>query len=362
MKDANIRIVRPMSTLAVCIASLTITCAALAAPVTVTVTVTTAGGAPIADAPIEVGSDTEADFGFTDESGIVTFTIELSPDDPDIIARLWSGAYHSDLTAKERILAQQRYTEIPKDHHFEPRYFAQTTPGQTEYQIDIVAQPSIEITGRLINTQGVSLPDDYFAIAVRDSAWFGEFLNTEGIFTVHGVRRGATAELLTATGEGIETHSIVISEENTQQNIDIGNITIEYHDLQVPMDMNIMNYDSLYDAAGVALWDHVSLIRSDSQALLTFPVKPPEGEVVAKVAEIQTDVPRTTSGTYYIAPGPIAAPTALALLDAIRAGDHAALDAAGVPKFTAVQGQTTHFTLDAAQARDAILAATRQAP
>lgn len=344
-----------------CAVLLSATISASAAPVTVTVNVATSAGIPIVNAPIQVYSDAAVVFGFTDVAGIVMFTIELDPSDPDIVARLWNGAFHLNLSPEERELAYEQFEQLPELYHFLPYYFAQAVPDQTQYQINMIAQPAVQVTGRLVDNQGLPLAGNFFAIGVRDSAWFGEFFDANGVFTARGISQGAGAEIALVL-KGPETQLIQLSAVQTMQDIALGDIVVQLHERPIPLNMSITNFEDLYDPGDIALWTMISLIRDDAQVLLTFPVKPPDGQVVAEVVAIQTDVPRTTEGVYYIVPGPIAAPTALALLDAIRAGQLAALDAAGVPKFTAVAGQTTQFTFDATLARNAILAATGQAP
>ncbi len=346
--------VRSFSVLIACLGA-----SACAAPVTVSVSVETPAGAPIADAPVQVYSDDGAAFGLTSANGTVTLTIELEPGDPDIVARLWDGSFHLDLSPDDRALAVSQFDLLRQTYHFAPHYFAQTDPAETQYQIEIEASPAIEATGRLVDDQGVPIPDASFGIGARGGQWFGVFRDAAGVFTMHGIRQGTSTELVVAM-RGPQSFSIPLTAQQTAQNVDLGDVVVQRVDRPVELDMTLTNADDLYDPGDIALWTQVSLIRSDAQVVLTFPVRPPNGEVVADIVQVQTDVPRTTEGVYYLVPGPVTSPTAFALLDALRAGQQAQLDAAGVPKITAVAGQTTQLVLEGAQARSAVLAATAQ--
>lgn len=333
-----------------------------ATEITVTVSVTAPDGEPIEGAPILVYTDADGGFGFTDDTGAVSYTLDRESDEALITARLWDGTYQDGLSVDERELALERYEALPKMYRFESHYLTQIQPGQTEYQINMTSQLCVEATGRLVDAQGEPITDEFFFVTVRDGAWYDVFQDTNGVFIAHGIPMGRSSEL-GVSRKGPESHRIQHTADQTSANFDLDDVIVQQHERLVTLDMTVTNSEGVRDLGGALdLGTMVSLIRADAEVLLTFPVKPPEGEVVAEVVQIQTDVPRVTEGEYYVTPGPINSPTAFALLDALRADEHDALDAAGVPRFTALEGQTVEFTLDAAAAQASIQAATSESP
>lgn len=333
----------------------------LASPVSVTVRVTTAAGDPIPDAPIEVYSDIDVGFGFTDASGTCEFALGLDSTETELVARLWNGYRHLTLTPEERDLADLRYEELLAAYYISPFYLFEANEGQSDYQVEIVAKPAVKATGRLVDEEGAPIADDVLVMAVRGGAWFGIFTDSNGEFEVHGIERGVTGEIQIGI-EGPEMKFIALSAAQAARDFGLGDVIIKRHERPVPLEMPVINAADLVEPSGVTLEYQVTLIRNDGLVVLTFPVDPSVAMAVAEEVAVQTDVPRTTNGTYYVTPGPVNSATGQALLDAVRAGQLAQLDAAGVPKLTAVVGETTQFTLDARQARDAIRTATSQTP
>ena len=99
-------------------------------------------------------------------------------------------------------------------------------------------------------------------------------------------------------------------------------------------------------------------INADGSIILAYPVTSTGTAVKDHTTAGTLELPRIPAGTYYISPGNFGHPIQLKLLDKIRAGELADLDAHNVPKVTAPG--TVAF--DVAQARDAILAAAGGSP
>ena len=115
------------------------------------------------------------------------------------------------------------------------------------------------------------------------------------------------------------------------------------------------NRDEFYDATDDDLGAGVSLINSDGGIVYCFPLNR-----LGRAATFSRSTPlggetRVPAGAYYIAPGIVGQGLAVALLDAIRDGRQAALDAAGVPQIQAMPGQTASISFDGRAARDAIV-------
>ena len=154
---------------------------------------------------------------------------------------------------------------------------------------------------------------------------------------------------------GSEYWDFPISAAQTLVNSDVGTLTVTRHPKTSRAVLKFTNYVGLVDTDMEVLSEGMTLIRTDG-TILTFAALKDEGQAYAPVREggvpLQPiDIP---AGDYYVAPGLFAAGTAVRLLDRVRAGEQAVLDAAGVPKFTAVEGQTANFSFDARAAYTAI--------
>jgi hypothetical protein len=331
-----------------------------AAPVSVTVTVKTDSGSPLSQVPVEAASDTDGGLQFTDTTGATTFSIEIEPGNSDIIVRLWNGKYHNELSDNDKILADAQYTLLREQYHFMPSYVLPTVPGQTLYQYEITASPSVHISGRFVDADSQPILDPFFQLTIQGGLYFDTFFDGNGTFTMKGVKKGAAVSLFLKR-EGPQIYVLPLTASQTQNNIVLGDIIVSPAQRDVPLDMTVINGADLRDEHDVRLWTAVTLIRSDAQVVLSFTIQAPNGNVIERLPT-GLSLPSTTTGIYYIVPGsPLGGP-AIKLLDILRAGQIGRLDLAGVPAINAVAGQTTQFTLDAAQARDAILQAAGRVP
>jgi len=326
----------------------------LASGVTVNVSVTTDAGVPLANAPVAVRSPSDAQFAFTDGAGKAAVTLNILPTDDQINAYLYKGT-RFDMTPEQRILAAEKYADYTRTFSFQTEYAVDIVPGRAQYDIAMIGHDAIAVTCRVTNQP--QFPTQVTA-EVRGVASVGMFPPGEP-FTLHGVRKGAAAELFFGM-EGAVIHSVRLSAQQTLADIDLGDVAIPSPAGTAVVDLTAENFLNQWTRGGMEpLGRYVTLIRADGGLILAYPINRSNGKVVADVDTVQPMVPPSLPpGTYYISPGIFGGRLQLRLLDALRAGQQAALDAHNVPKVTAVADQTVTLTFDAAQARDNIMAAT----
>jgi hypothetical protein len=333
--------------------------------VTMTITVRTEAGAPLENVPLEMHSPTQARFGFTGADGVLTTPLEVTEGDDAIDVWLHPG-FRYDPTLIDVDLAEQMYMLYREQYYFRSRYHTQILTGQDSYSISITAHPIVHVTGSVIppGPQEQWFPDSVF-FDIRDGLWIGT-VDPVNEFSIP-VRRSADTELFISMDDSPRQHIATLTAAQTVNDVNLGQITIPPLQTDASTQITMQNAQDQWAPGVIPLWRGVTLISDDGSVFLSYPARPDDGFVVGNPdSAVEPDLPpQLPAGVYYVAPGftvNVDLSIHMRLLDAIRDGQLAQLDAAGVPKFTAIAGQTTQFTFDAAQARDAILAATGQGP
>lgn len=95
--------------------------------ITCTVAVTTGSGQPLAQAPIEVATESCAAFGFTDAGGHYTAELNPEPTDKELKARMWDGVGHS-LSIESVAMAAQKYKAYREQYSFRLEFFCRSSP------------------------------------------------------------------------------------------------------------------------------------------------------------------------------------------------------------------------------------------
>jgi hypothetical protein len=334
--------------------------------VTVSITVQTEAELPLENVPLEANSPTENRFGFTGIDGVLTTPLEITEGDDFIGVWLHSG-FRYESTEIDVALADEMYRLYREQYFFRKWYFIPVVPGQNAYSLTITAHPIIHLTGNVLppGPQEQWYPNSVF-IEIRDGLWF-RTVDPVNEFTIP-VRQGADTELFISIDDSPRLYSVPLTTAQTINDVNIGQIVIPALQTDATAQIIMQNGKGEWFPGGVGpLWLGITLISDDGSIILSYLARHDDGYVVgnpdsAVDPNMPPDLP---AATYYVAPGVVSSSDHnihMLLLDAIRAGQLAQLDAAGVPKFTAIAGQTTNFTFDAAQARDAILAATGQGP
>jgi len=321
--------------------------------ITVTVSVQTEDGTPIARAPVKSVTRSDAAFAWTDASGNATMVLNVPPSDTLIGASL-SGGYYFDMPRQEWFEAVAREDQLTALHYFQPDVFQSIAQGVDTYSVTVVGRPAVTVTGIVRDDTEEAKDRD---VLVRNSRW-GKPIPAGDPFVAKGVRRGAPAEIFVHMGYSPQVHSIFLTPAQTTTDFNLGEVFLINAPRTVPIDVTLTNRQGLFGPDLVTLQDAVALVRSDAAVVLSFQVHSATGKIADRIdpAPAPPVLPNVPPGVYYIAPGHLGAAVSLGLLDAVRAGRQADLDAAGVPKFTAAEGQPVTLQVDARAARDAIMA------
>lgn len=335
----------------VCVSMLTATSAcADPRPVTVTITASDPDGNPIPDMPLQCLTNAGAAFGITDVNGQLVLVLSAQQDEQQLITQLWDGAMYSTLTISERILSEKRFDELRNQYCFKHVYLTPLVAGIDQYSVLIQADPAIRIRGRLVGAQGEPIAGAIGAAYAIAYDSVGEA--DEGVFEFGGLRKGAAASLLAQYST--QVHFIKLSAAQTIQDLDIGDIVLVDAAADAAARVTMQNKSDLFDSTGVGIALAVSFISTDGSLVFGFPADL-EGNVLRELLYVPPRLPLLPPGEYYAVPGLISSQSGMALYLSIREGRQALLDAAGVPKFTAISGQEVSLTIDARAAYEAVV-------
>lgn len=332
-----------------------ISACAYAEQVQVTVEVVTSDGTPITDAPVLVHTLADMDFGFTSAQGQLQVTTTLAKDNRTVVARIWDGSRINLPTWEEQDFASQREKAL-KQQYFLPLTVEASVPeNQSACTVQILAWPAVTIHGRFVDAAGVPLTE-WFVSARGGASGAGSWPNeVEGPFALGGVRRNAETELWANT-DSSQVHIYPLSLEQTQADSNLGDLVLSDVDAPIQTNILLVNYAELLGPGELPWYRTVTAIRSDGQVIYCFSIGFDGRAVETRTAEPEDGVGgRLAPGVYYLAPGLFGAEMHWLLLDAIREDRLDELNAAGVPRITAVEGEVAAATVDMRAARDAIM-------
>lgn len=334
--------------------------------VAVDITVRDEAGQPLENVPLEILSSTKTRFGFTDADGALAMSVEITEGDEFICAWLHDG-FRYEYHEIDIVLAGEMYQSYREQYHFRKGYFIPVIPGQKTYSLNITAHDIVHVTGNVLPP---GLREQWFPKSVfidsRDGLWFG-VVDPVNEFEIP-VRRRADTELFISMDHSPRLHSVPLTAGQTIEDVNIGEFVVPPLRADATAQIIMQNAQGQWLPGGVGpLWLGVTLISEGGSIILGYLARHDDGFVVGNPdSAVDPDMPpELPAATYFVAPGVVSTrddSIHMLLLDAIRAGQFAQLEAAGVPKLTAIAGQTTEFTFDAAMARDAILTATEEKP
>ncbi len=321
-------------------------------PVTVNIAVRTQAGAPLQDVPLRCSANEDRGFGFTNAEGALTLIVNVRPDEPPLVVTVTDGRWFN-LTPDTKELARERSRALRTQYFINGSYLIPLTPTATDCSLEVIAQPAVTVRANL-GDGGPYRPFRSFLVRGGSS---GDDLDPSQPFVVPGVRQGAPTDIFVRMALRPQFHVLHFNATQTAQDINLGEIQLVDAPRTATVAVTMTNLTNLFDIDGALLWDHATLVSSDAQVILVFRVDQSSGTIVERLrAAPPLAMPLVPPGTFYVSPGMIDMPLPLALFDAVRAGRQADLDAAGVPKFTAIEGQQVTLQFDARAARDAIMA------
>jgi hypothetical protein len=320
--------------------------------VQLTITVKTSAGVGIPDAPMEAMSDVQSRFQMTDATGQATFTIVKVTDENTITVRLTHGGFTPLVPPELRATATQQYYAVRNAHAFKPCYLV-TLKGTSPFAADIVTKPAVTVSGRILDGGGQPRSS---ALAPRSSNTFYSIADSElGVFSLGGVTRGEPGELW-ISGDLTQAHVVPLTAEQLQTDLNIGDLIIADTIRDATLELQMSNTSAIVVPSKIDIQRELCLVATDDAELHTLGARD-DGEVfITDLANQPLTAIPIPAGTYYIVPGSFGRVSCFALLESIRAGRQALLDAAGVPKVTVTAGQTVSFEFDAQAALDAVMA------
>jgi hypothetical protein len=336
---------------AVCVSMLTATAAcADPRPITVTITASDPDGTPIPNMPLQCLTLVGAAFGITGLDGQVVLTLDANENETYLAIRLWDGRWHADLTIDQRILAEQRCEELRHMFSFKPMYTMRIESESDIYSFTLQPSSAVRVRGRLVNAQGEPVVG---AIGAAHAIAFDDVeVDDNGEFDFGGVRKGAKSLILAQSST--QVHFIEITAVQTSQNLDLGDVVVMDTPADAPVRVSLQNKADLFDSTGAAIDLSVTFISTNGTFVLGFPADL-EGNVLRELFYVPPRLPLLPPGEYYAIPGLISSQSGMALYLSIREGRQVLLDAAGVPKFTAISGQEVSLIIDARAAYEAVV-------
>jgi hypothetical protein len=319
-------------------------------PVTVTIKASDPDGNPISDMPLQCLTLVGAAFGITGLDGQVVLTLDAEENETYLAIRLWDGRWHKDLSIDQRILAEERCEALRHQYSLKPMYNMPIESGTNQYTLAIAADHAVRIRGRLVNAEGLPIAG---GIGSAHAIAFDDVEEAdEGHFDFGGVRKGAATLLLAQYTN--QVHLIEISATQTLVDHDLGDVVLTDAPADAPVRASLQNKADLFDSTGAAIDLYTTFISKDGNLVLGFPADL-EGHLLRELLYVPPRLPLLPPGEYYAVPGLIGSQSGMALYLSIREGRQALLDAAGVPKFTAISGQEVSLTIDARAAYEAVV-------
>lgn len=321
--------------------------------ITVSVTVETQQGQAIDQVPVQLITMKAAAFDFTDVTGQLSVQLDADQSETMLAARLWDGRWH-DITGSDRILADERYRELRNAYSFDLRYAVSMNDAQDTYAIALVAYPSVEVSGRLLDSQGQPVTGEVSVVGsvAYDRVWDED----AGVFEFGGVRQSSVAYVVCQRHDSAEIAIVQLTAIDTAQDYDMGDIVPPLvSSATAEIDVDMVNYVLLQDSNYTSLSSGVTLVAADASHVYHFPATL-EGQIIRERMHVPEELPLVEAGEYYVVPGAFGSRGAMALYLSVLDGRQAQLDSAGVPTITAVANQQTVLQFDAGQAYDDVVA------
>ncbi|MDQ7013675.1 MAG: hypothetical protein Q9O74_07220 [Planctomycetota bacterium] len=315
--------------------------------ISVTIAVTDETGTPVDGLVLTAFGDAEEVVaGITNAMGVVSLSL-TEPTEWQTLAVAIGPPMIETMSRDEYRALEVRRVEVLDDTYFIHRYEIPLLDGVAQYNLAITGSDAIRINGRVIAEGGPIRT----AVANLGALKWSPSDKSTGHFIVGGVRRGGFARLTLAMGGG-QLLFLELSDTETLQDVDVGDIVLLPLESDARLDLDVLNYEDL-DRRGRSAARYVSLIPENGSWALSLKIdESGRANVLARVGEDDLSIP---AGTYYVSPGPVGPdPVSTRLIQLVRDGV-VDLDAAGVPKLTVTAGQITTFQVDAPAAETAIM-------
>jgi hypothetical protein len=316
--------------------------------ITFTLTVETEAGDPVPQAPMRLFSASDVKFGLTDDNGELVVEMLAPAEATELRADLDAGMFLWD-GAEQKDLAIDRFTALRNQYSFEQTVYLPLTGDGPAYSGTVIAYDSVTVSGRLVDPLGMPVETGIAAPPHISSA----FCDEEGRFQLGGVRKGTPVTLIVA-GRYAQGHLYPVSAEQLAGDTDVGDIVVSDDERDATGVINVTDRSAEVVARdGTRIVNVVSLISEDGARLQGFSVSASGTAFYEYNNQKSTSLP-LVSGTWYVTMGGVGRIPWQMLLDALRDGRGAELEAAGVPKLVIQPGDDIDVTISALDAWNAL--------
>jgi hypothetical protein len=314
--------------------------------ITINVQLRKENGEAIAGVPIRAMLRGNGALSKTNASGDVSLVGEVDTSATSCLVCLTAKSPEQGVL--DQLNDRDRFDEVTTQSAFRQYYKVALIATEDTYLVQIVGYPAITVSGRFVDQAGGPLDCEVTRLDSPTSL----DADTDGLFSVGGVRRSTATELLCQSPNDGSYKAVQLSASQTLADIQLGDVVIPPLGGTVSIQVTMTNRDNLVRNLS-AKRAFVSFVSSDGQVIAEYPL---DSDGLAKPWAEETGLPQLPPGTYYVVPGPVQPNrTGAKLIGLIRSHRQIELDAAGAVKLIASTGSTTVLTFDAVAAETAIL-------
>ena len=330
-------------------------------PVSVTVTAQHGDGTVIPDLWLTLipdDIDTPEVVAKTNENGVAHLVLEPRAESIYLFVKLAGLGSASHAPINDRRAVRSQDSLIIPNYSFPTFLTIALEEGVTEYATTLTLHESVRVSVQLVDELGE--PIDGGVLVQVSGIGMDHDSNVEESdpLSIGGIRKGGSADMLIMGPTSPKWKIIHLEPHQTLENVDLGPIHIPiYHPGSIPLNLTVTGNNQLTTRAVEWVQGGVTIFSVDGESAIIFTNNPVTGGMVFD-SPPNNEEPRTpmlNPGVYYIAPGSLGTTRADLLRRLLL--DGVDVDAAGVPKITAVEGQPVTMTVDMAAAEQAILAA-----
>jgi hypothetical protein len=315
--------------------------------VEVQVTITTNGAAFPAGTYVTMSTAGHVFDAPTDQNGHATIVGDFPGDANSIVVGIptilhWGTPEEADVKNAAAKAAEEAFS-LP------PPKVVTLVSGQQQYQVAFTIPEGVKVRGRAVNAQGQPVAAHAHREGISNVRMKME--EDQGKFEVLGVPKGAESFVFVGTN-AIQTHIIWLTASQTQNPLDLGDVTVPAETLDSTVAISVTGRDIVRDDLGLQK-KRITLIREDGRACYMFAVD--DNGSAKHLLYIQSGPLLVQAGRYYIVPGMAnTSDSSLKALRLIRAGQRALLDAVNVPVIEPVANQTTSASINLTTVQQAI--------
>lgn len=309
-------------------------------------------GTAVGDVPVQVVSYEGAVFGMTDALGQLSLAVEAPTGESRIVTRVWNGRFH-DLEPSNREHAQAVWDSLSDQYAFKESY-VDIDDTSSSYNATITMLDAVRLSGRLVDGTGTPVVMGSVHLLGWSAPSELVFEQAGGLFDLGGVPKGYAVEVILQVVPSGQIHYLLLDSTQTLLDVTLGDIVIEDDEGEGRVQLQLQNWDNVFDDWMSVLNRQVGFVSTDGQRVFGFYMDESR-MAVERRWEDPPELPHLPAGEYYIAPGGFQTRPGVALLRSVIAGRQSALNAAGVPRVTVTAGNTSSLNMDVAGARDAIL-------